>query len=234
MAKGSARRAKWKPLGSALTWALSAMFALFLSPDARCADLDSALAESGLDESERALIEDVIADARADGVPVEALLSRVHEGVSKNVPVSRLAAALRNDLDNLLTARDVILEIPGGDIILGESASWERAANLLRAGWSTGFLARFTEACVPRPEVFREASLLTIAVMDWGVDEALALELTAVTVRSDLEPDEYPAVASLLGEARRRRVETARAIDMIADALEDGRSLAQMRRMFSR
>ena len=197
-------------------------------------ELEAILARSPYQPNERVRLEALCAEADALELPTGVLLSKLTEGTAKGVPAERLYVALETDLQNLVHARELIGPIEGAARILEDAAAWERAGNLLRAGWSDAQLVGVVTACADRPEVFREASLFYIAVVDWGAHEAQALRLTEAAVGSGMDPDSYPQIAVILGQARNRRVSLEEAIEIIAAGLDEGRSLRQIRGLLAR
>ena len=197
-------------------------------------ELDAVLDSSGYAAEERVRIREIHDEARARGIPTTVLVDRIQEGIAKAVPAPRLVAALRDDVLRLETVRSLLGDAVAGERILADPASWERAATLLRAGWPAERLMQLAAICEPRPEAFRAASLLWIAIVDWGASQESAEELTSAAVESGIPDESFPRVASLLVDATRRRVPEPQAVRMIAEALRDGRSLRRIELLFAR
>ncbi len=183
----------------------------------------------GADE-ETAILE-VFGEAEAADVPESLLLPRLQEGISKNVPANRIVQALANDLATLLTARSVLEQVPGGNQILSDRARWARAANFLAARRTEEELRAIAEASASEPESFRQATVLYISLLEWGLTGAAVVELVEAAVDSKLEPREFSGIPELFALARRERVRPDRMVERIISALPRADSLRELRNM---
>jgi len=190
------------------------------------------LSDSTYSPDDRARLLAVFEEAERDELPTDALLERLVEGLSKNVSADRMEQALRTDIGYLLRARELLAASDSEDI-LEMAPAWERAANLLRSGWTDDTLVALATACRTRPESFREASILVISLEDWGVDQLTALTLTRAAV-DRLDPHDFPEVAALLATAQRRRIPLSQAATIIEEGLAEGRSIRQLRTLINR
>jgi hypothetical protein len=219
---------------SAPRWALAVFVLLGFLGALPAQPLDDILSQAMLDTPSQDAIRAIVSEAEKAGVPREPLLDRLQEGIAKSVPGARIVSALETEAANLERVRTVVTEIPEAEGLLADRASWERAAILLRAGWSNDRLRDFVRLALPKIDAFREVSDLYLALVDRGVGEDRAAALTGAAVRSSVDPDDYAALVALLADAQRRRINPDEASQMITDALEDGRSFRQIRNLFAR
>ena len=192
------------------------------------------LSRGQFDSASREMLGGLFHDAESDGIPPELLLPRLQEGVSKRAEASAVIEALRAEIGYLITARDIVSREPDGALILEDSSNWFRAANFLRSGQSEEALRLVAHACAGRPETFRSATLLYLSISEWGIEEALSLELVEAVVVSNLDPAEYLEVTGLLSDAQRSHMDLADAVRQISQHLRDGRSLRQITRILRR
>jgi len=192
------------------------------------------LRRARIDSASEIVIGKLFLDAESVGISSELLLPRLQEGVSKRVDASLVIEALRNEITYLIAARDIVRRDPDGELILEDQSNWFRAANFLRAGQSEATLLVLTHACAGRPESFRPATLLYLSISEWGIEEALGLELVEAVLVSNLHPSAYPEVTALLADAQRAHMDLAAAVSRIAQYLRDGRSLRQIARILRR
>jgi hypothetical protein len=197
-------------------------------------DVSEVLADSPYSAAQRSQIMAVIESAAAEGYPLDGLRSRLVEGLAKNVTAETVESALRSDVGYLEGALAVLSASPQTSTILDSAPAWERAANLLRAGWSEDNLVVLARICGDRPEVFREATTFYVTLIEWGAEHDDAVRLTDATIHSRLSPDSFPQITAVLGQAQRRRIPADQAVEMVVDALVSGRSIRQIRAMFSR
>lgn len=215
---------------------LSALLLLFfLSPTFSQSEAVTTLLQQGSfgPDAERAILA-LFDEADAAGVPESLLLPRLQEGISKNVPANRIVRALENDLATLLAARSVLEQVRGGGRILSDGARWARAANFLAAGRTEEELRVIVDACASEPESFRQATVLYISLLEWGVTDNAVVELVEAAVDSRLEPREFSGIPELFALARRERVRPDRTVERILSALPRVDSLPELRSMVIR
>ena len=194
-------------------------------------ELSRLLSRAGFTPETENSIREIFDRAEALDVPESLLLPRLQEGVAKRVPPPRIASALEKDLATLLTARSVLQSIRGGDRILSDPSRWARGANFLAAGRSEAELRTVGEACASEPESFRQATVLYISLLEWGLRRQEVAVLVEATVASDLEPEEFAGIPELFALARRERVRPSRFVERVLTALPQTDSLRELRRM---
>ena len=205
---------------------------LFASQSVSAQDsLKQLLDSSGYPADTKQGISALFEEAARREVPRELILPRLQEGIAKNVPPGRVVAALQRDLSNLLEARKLLLEIDNGDRIQKNLGRWARAANLIAAGRSPQEVRALAESSVPRPEAFREATVLYVSLTKWGLSRELALRVVQAAVDSRLSADELPGIAELFAVARQRRIRPERMVERIVVALAEAGSLRRLRSM---
>ncbi len=192
------------------------------------------LRHARIDSASEIVIGKLFLEAESVGISSELLLPRLQEGVSKSVDASLVIEALRSEITYLTAARDIVRRDPEGALLLEDQSNWFRAANFLRAGQSEATLLVLTRACAGRPECFRPATLLYLSISEWGIEEALSLELVRAVVVSNLHPTAYPEVTALLSDVQRAHMDLPAAVSQIARYLRDGRSLRQIARILRR
>ncbi len=191
--------------------------------------LQSLLERSGYTASAREEIRILFARAGKEGVPEALLLPRLAEGLAKKISAPRLQAALRQHLAQLRQARALLEQVPGGERIAGDEASWARTANLIAAGVQPGDLARLVQAGAARPEAYRPATYVYASLIAWGlqVDEALAL--VEALLSSPLPADQFAAVPELLAQGRRLRVAPEELVRRLLEELPHADGIERLR-----
>ena len=193
--------------------------------------LSDLLDRSGFDAETASEVRELVSEASSAGVPEELLLPRLQEGIAKRVPPRRILRALEDDLATLLSARSVLRGVEGGNRILDETARWARAANFLAAGRSEEELGKVAAASSSRPESFRQATVLYVSLLDWGLETASVVEIVEAAVDSNLKPEEFSGIPELFALARRQRVRPERMVGRLVAALPRADSLRELRSM---
>lgn len=186
--------------------------------------------QTGFSIAERNAIRDVFHDAADSGIPLELLVSRVQEGVSKRVGPPRIESALTADVDQLLHAREIAHTVPGGIDLLREPSRWARARTVIQAGYASDEFRDLVEVTVDQPERFRSAAVLFISLRDWGLNQPATISIVDAAVRSGLPPQDYPGIAEILAAGRRQRVRPREMVDRIVSALQTSDTLSAVRR----
>jgi hypothetical protein len=78
---------------------------------------------AGIDAQATVQLERIVQDARAQGLPAERILAKVHRGVNTKVPSARIVTAAQAVAVRLVQARDALAPAPTeADILAGEDA----------------------------------------------------------------------------------------------------------------
>lgn len=195
--------------------------------------LSDLLDRSGLDSEIALEVRELFSEASSAGVPEELLLPRLQEGVAKRIAPRRILRALEDDLETLLSARAVLRSVEGGRRILEDTARWARGANFLAAGRSEEELRVVAAAAASRPESFRQATVLYVSLLNWGLDTASVVEIVEAAVDSNLSPEEFSGIPELFALARRQRVRPDRMVRRLLAALPRADSLRELRSMIT-
>ena len=91
-------------------------------------------------------------------------------------------------------------------MLLADTARWQRAANMLAAGFGPEELAALGRMCISVPEEFRPLSVLYASLVHWGLPAGTTLSVAEALVESPLPADEYEALTNLYRSARRYRI----------------------------
>lgn len=217
--------------GTVRFFTVAAAVLLVAAQPALAESVEQVLEASGYSTSHSNAIGAIFEEARREGVPTELLLPRLQEGLAKRVPASRVAQALEADLGNLIRARSVLNEVPGGNRFLDDSGRWARAANLLAAGRRESEVKALATASASRPEAFRPASALYVSVIHWGLDEPAALALVQAAVDSSLSTSAFPGIAELIAEGRRKRIRPSQLVERLVVGLGQSANLEELRRL---
>jgi len=175
---------------------------------------------------------------RADdsGVPPELLLEKLREGSAKGISAGRVLPALRNELERLITAGEIIGSSgypPGGNaaelqnaykiiaIMLREEIEKETIRELLTEAVKLDLpLSAAVAAC--------SAVFQTFSVTDLGDNELLRLGISLYN--SGLGPSNYGAVASIFIKGRVNRLEDGEILKIIEDVFGRGGGLIRLER----
>lgn len=193
--------------------------------------LSDLLDRSDFDTETASEVRELFSEASSAGVPEELLLPRLQEGIAKRIPPRRILRAIEDNLATLLSARAVLRGVEGGNRILDETARWARAANFLAAGRSEKELRKVAAASASRPESFRQATVLYVSLLDWGLETASVVEIVEAAVDSNLKPEEFSGIPELFALARRQRVRPERMVGRLVAALPRADSLRELRSM---
>lgn len=202
---------------------------LFLAPFVVAEDLGSVLDRAPYSTSEREAIERSVRAAEERGIDRDLLVPRVAEGVAKRASAELLRDAIDSEVASLDAARLLILEAEA-PVLIDDRPSWQRAANLLDAGFSAETVTLLARAAADRADAFRPGTLLLTLLAEWGLDEEDAATLAGATIDSRLPTQEFPAIIDLLIAGRARRVPPAEMARRLIETLPRTRNLRELRR----
>ncbi|MFW6182000.1 MAG: hypothetical protein ACOC8N_09640 [Spirochaetota bacterium] len=169
-----------------------------------------ALRKSPYTEQQRSSLGVLFAEAAEKDIPQELLVPRLQEGIAKKVPYARLLTVLRGELDRLEQAHDILLDVEGGRVLVVDNASWARTANLLALGVTGREIRYMAGASIGRREDYRDATVLFVSLIDWGIDRETTLALAGAALESRLEGDSFVGIMDLLVTGRRLRLDPDR------------------------
>lgn len=218
------------PVGVTRRTAALAVFLLAAVLPLRAQSLESVLSRSRFSPEVQGEISRQFREAGRHGIPVELLLPRLEEGIAKKVTAGRLLAALEREQDLLLQARGLLLGLDGGERLLEDRASWERAANLLAGGYSAGEVAELARTGLSRAEDFRPAASLYVSLRGWGLSSGQALELVRGLLASPISGERFPGIMEILIEGRRLRLPPETLIRRLVEQLPEARTIEELRR----
>ena len=190
--------------------------------------VESALARSGYSEAQKDSIITFFAEIEESELPVELLLPKLEEGIAKRIPAPRVLDALKREAESLRRTRALILRSEEGERLLADPASWARTANLLAVGVSEEEIEKLIALCDRRTEVFRPATYLYVAVLEWGLARKPAFDLIGALIDSSIPPDSYMGVMDLLANGRRRRIAPEELVQRIQEHLEHANSIKEL------
>ena len=168
--------------------------------------IEDALARSGYTAADRGAITDFFARIDRQEVPVELLLPKLEEGVSKRISAPRVLEALEREAQFLRRSRALILGVTEQGALLSDRALWARTANLLAGGIPESEIEGLIHLCLANVEGYRPATYLYVALKDWGLPRQSAFELIDALLKSPIAPESYMGVMNLLAAGRRRRI----------------------------
>jgi hypothetical protein len=192
--------------------------------------LEDVLARSRFSPEQKRAIEEQFREAELKGIPVSLLLPRVEEGIAKKVPAGRLQEALRGQAGLLLEARALLIEIPGGEALLADLASWARTANLLAGALPAAEVRRLAVLCARRPADYRSATSLYLSLVEWGLDRGKAEELLGALLASRQTGESYPGVMEILMEGRRQRLAPEELVRRLLQYLPETATMEDLKR----
>lgn len=193
--------------------------------------VEDLLKQSAFTNGEQRLLQRVFDSARASEVPIDFLVPRLQEGISKGIDARRIVGALETDLSNLKRAREIAQTIPGGTTLVSDHARWARAATLLAADRPPDELRTLITVTSTRPDRFRSAGALHVSLINWGLSPQQSLEIVQAAVSSQLAPEDYPGIAELFATARRERIRPDRMVERIVRGLERADTIGTLRRI---
>src|SRR6056297_691175 len=193
--------------------------------------VESILREHRYSELDMQGVLKVFREAEKGGLPGEMLVPRVQEGVAKAVPASRLQAALKRDIDYLLSAQRLFAEAEAEEVFLNREDQWKRAANMLAAGFGSDELANLIQICKVDPEKFRPLSLLYASLSTWGLSKEDGLLVTKALVSSSISTEEYEGILDLYRTARRERIRPEELTERIATQAGSSKSVEELERL---
>ena len=193
--------------------------------------VEGILREHGYSELDMQGVLKVFREAEKGGLPGEMLVPRVQEGVAKAVPASRLQAALKRDIDYLMSAQRLFAEAEAEEVFLNREGQWKRAANMLAAGFGSEELAKLIQICKENPEKFRPISFLYASLSSWGLSEADGLLVAEALVSSSIPTEEYEGILDLYRTARRERIRPEELSRRIAVSAGSSEGVDELERM---
>jgi hypothetical protein len=192
------------------------------------ATIQKILDGAGITGADRLAIEAVFSRADGLGIPDALLVPRVEEGIAKGVAARRIAAVLDQDVDRLSDSRELLLSVDGGESLVSSQSAWHRAAHMLSWGATDEEMRGFAAACISRPEAFQPTTFLFVTLVDWGLDRAAALQVSAAAAGSRLNAEVIPEIVDLYVRARRMLIPPARLTNRIIAALPAVRTMRQL------
>jgi len=181
-------------------YTLLLVFPLLIAAEESAQDI---LSKSNYSPEERSSISGIFETAGNNGIAESYLLPRLKEARAKRVPASRLIAALRKEVEHLITARKILLDSREGKKLLKADAPVQRAANLLSWGASPEEIRMIVRAAGPEAERFQSTTYLFVSLSDWGLERNTALQLTAAVADSQIDAKDFPGILELLIRSRR-------------------------------
>jgi hypothetical protein len=197
-------------------------------------EITTSMARAGWTNGQQQRAVTIFESAGDETLPTGSIQSRLLQGLARNVNPRRVLVVMEEQLQNLLEARAILTGVPGATPIAEDTPSLERTAALLRGGYTAEEITAVVGASVPRPDDYRAATLLYVAVVEWGADPAAALTLVRAAIAAPIPGDDFPRIASLLGVTDPRRYGSEEAVEIIADSLREGRSVREITRQLSR
>lgn len=191
-------------------------------------ELRTMLEKGGWGAADTEIVLEMVKEAASDGIPPEMIVPRIREGLAKNAAAPRLAAAIGKEVSLLLEARKVIQDVPGAEEFAVRLNLWQRTANLLSAGISSGETRSLIEVCRRETEAFQPASALYVVLMEWGLPGEYSLQVVRAAVSSDLDYSEYSLLPSLFARARRDYIAPEDMVRRIVSELPNVGSVRQL------
>ncbi|MDY7028820.1 MAG: hypothetical protein SVR04_11035 [Spirochaetota bacterium] len=191
-------------------------------------ELRNILEEGDWGAADTETVLEIVREAALQGIPPEMIVPRIKEGLAKNVAAPRLAAAIEKEISLLIEARKVIRDVPGAEDFAGQFNLWQRTANLLSAGISSGETRSLIEVCLRETEAFQPASALYVVLTEWGLPKEYSLRIVRAAVSSDLDYSEYSLLPSLFARARRDYIAPEDMVGRIVSELPNVGSVRQL------
>jgi len=210
-----------------LLWILAGLLAAASLP---AQGLEAALARGRFSPEQQQALEAQFREAELQGIPVSLLLPRLEEGIAKKAPAARLQEALRRQAGLLLEARTLLVDIPGGDSLLADPASWARTANLLSGALPAAEVRLLVGYCARRPADYRPATYLYLSLVEWGLEPELSRQLLKALLDSSLPGESFPVVMEILVEGRRQRLAPEQLVRRLLLRLPGAASAEELKR----
>ena len=201
---------------------------LFFPVRVNADDFSQALRKSPYTEQQRNSLGMLFAEAVEKNIPQELLVPRLEEGIAKKVPYPRLVRALRDELNRLEQARDILLGVEAGRVLAADVASWARTANLLALGVTAREIRYLAGASIGRWGDYRDATVLFVSLIDWGIDREAALALAGAALESPLEGGSFVGIMDLLVTGRRLRLDPERLARIMVRELPSVRDIEDL------
>jgi hypothetical protein len=191
-------------------------------------DLEEVLQRGGFDPPLRSAVRTLFDEAAAQGVPPELLLPRLEEGVAKRVPAGRLLGVIERELGFLLAAGELLREEAPG--LMEEKAAWARTANLLARRLPVREVRTLVRVASARPQDYRAATYLYVALVDWGLAADQARLLLEALLGSGIPGGEFGGIVELLVEGRSARIPPERLVERIRETLPHVQNLDELKK----
>ncbi len=158
---------------------------------------DAVLQKSNFSDHQKKAVLAVFIKADQVQIPGEFLLPRLEEGIAKRAGGDLVVDALARELQSLQAARSVLLKVLDNTEVLKDRTSWMRTANLLTAGIETAEVERIARACRDRWNDYREATLLFVSLLKWGLQKKSTLSVIEAVMRSGISREEIAGIMAL-------------------------------------
>jgi len=209
----------------------TALFIFSLFTNALGENIQSVLEKSGYSPSLKQSITNLIVEAEAEGIPGELILPRLEEGVAKSVPGEKVLNVLRDDIQRLKQAREILMEVEGGSVLIEDKAAWARTANLLAGGISPQEIKKITSFSKNRWKDYRSASFLFVSLVQWGLSKESSLELIRAVLSSPLRGEDFAGIVELFVEGRRLRIQPETLLQRMIEQLPEATTPQELREM---
>jgi hypothetical protein len=139
--------------------------------------------------------------AEIESIPLAFLIPRLKEGLAKQIPASRLQAALDKEIELCVKARIFLLDIEPALVM--NNLVWQRTVHFLAWGATREELIAILRACLNRLDAYQEATTLFISLIKWGIARDLSVVLVTTVTKSALPERHWAGLLEILVKGRR-------------------------------
>jgi hypothetical protein len=182
-------------------------------------ELETILKQIECTTNEKASLEAIFNKTASLNIPLEMLLPKLKEGMAKKVPCIRLIAVLEQEINYLVESRSLLLVIDPGLPLSTEQAIWMRTSIMLAKGISSSVIKTIALASSGRWKDYREATVLYLNLVQWGLPESLSLDTIKLILGSRLPGSDFPGILSIFIQGRKLYLSPDEIIKRIREAI---------------
>jgi hypothetical protein len=190
--------------------------------------LSAILAQSHCGSDEKKAIEELFVNAEKQKVPFEMLYPRLEEGIAKRVDCRRLIIVLEHEIGSLVKARAILLSVDPGLLLSEEQALWMRTSIMLDKGFKESTVKDMVYASRFRWKDFKEATILFVNLVQWGLNEYSAAAVIELAMGSRIPGEEFSEIVSIFTKGRKYYIAPEEIIRRIKEVIADVGSIRSL------
>ncbi|MBN2534876.1 MAG: hypothetical protein JXB88_18490 [Spirochaetales bacterium] len=181
----------------------------------------SILEKSSYTDEQKENICEIFKEAEVKEIPSSLILPRLEEGISKQVPYNRLKDVLVNEIDCLVQARELLIAVDTDIILLKESSIWLRTGILLAKHIPAKTIRAIACASISRWEDYRDATVLYLSLIQWGLTDDKALMAVEFVLQSSITGQDFIGIINIFTRGRSLHISPEEILIRMKEVIDD-------------